>query len=46
MELFHEACEGSYDMTAAKWYEFEPSLVDTENVEEMIGYYKEVGIMQ
>lgn len=45
MDLFAQHCEGTYDMTAPAWYEFQPTLIDATNVEEMVEYYKEVGIM-
>ena len=46
MGMFNQACNDEYDMTAPAWYEFQPTLVDTENVEEVIAYYKEVGLMK
>lgn len=46
MEMFNQACEGKYDMSAPAWYEFQPTLIDSKNVDAMIEYYKEVGLMQ
>lgn len=45
MDLFKQACDGTYDMKEPHWYEFQPSLIDQDNVAEMIEYYKTVGMM-
>lgn len=46
MGKFNDSVNGSYDINAAGWFEFQPSLVDRANVSEQIDYYKAQGIIK